>query len=484
MPPPCICLFQPRLLFPYDDYRGSLRSVAVICLGLCMEVLCLFLCFLWAVVCVHHSSPPQHWALLPLPLIAFDSLVFSSGLSCFLRSYAWLLPSEKSLRVILLLGLCSRLILSVLFSLLMIGVVPLGALVMVSAASYATGTFLNMRRNDVYTWARLQCWDLVVLLQLATLWLQSAGSPFPKSLSLFFENAFACTWPLWVFAAGHLCCCLLLGLLLLRDTVLQQNTITRVLVHFSELHAVAFLLSVVAFSQWLSVHLNSRFVVFVSSGVASFFLLMLFAAFVSICFMANHTRSFADDVEQRGPSQGGGTFVLPSSSAAAAAAAAAVGPPLMCDMKLTLERVSEHFYRIGGPLEDPFQAPAPHDKGYQHPGCSPPEQGPLEDGSWPLLSGEGAGDSSATRRQEDTEDPQRTEAAAGAGAAPLAEVAAAAPTSETVVAVQPATPTAAATDAAAGEHDGASQREAELCIICCNTVSCLYTCDTLLLPYL
>ncbi|CDJ60021.1 hypothetical protein, conserved, partial [Eimeria maxima] len=126
---------------------------------------------------------------------------------------------------------------------------------------------------------------------------------------------------------------------------------------------------------------------------------MLFAAFVSICFMANHTRSFGDDVEQRGSSEGG-PFALPSSSAAAAAASSAVGPPLMCDMKLTLERVSEHFYRIGGPLEDPFQAQATQDKGPPAPLNPSLEQGATKVRGYPLMSGGDSADSSM-RRQHD-----------------------------------------------------------------------------------
>lgn len=463
MPPPCICLFQPRLLFPYDDYRGPLGSVSIVCLGVCVEVLCFFLCFLWGVVCIHRSYSQHHWALLPLPLLVFDLCILFSGAARFVRSYAWLLPSEKRLRVIVLLGVASRLLLCVLFSLHILGKVPLVTLLGVSAASYSSSTALNIDRNDAYTWARLQCWDLVVLLQLGTLCLQSLPFPAAQTLGSFLSNSYACTWPLWVLAGGHLCCCLLLGLLLLRDALLQQNTITRVLVHLSEMHAVAFLLCIIALSQWLSVHLNSRFVVFVSAGVASFFLLMLFAAFVSICFIANHSRALTDDVEQRAPNDRG-ISSLPASSAAAAAAA--VGPPLMCDMKLTLERVSEHFYRIGGPAE----GPSAHDHLQA--------QGPLYDE--PLKAnnptavqdstGEGnslhwASPGGTTTHQEEKKegDPQDTPTQGAAG------------THETTaVDVQPeAGANAAPTDVTASEER--LLRESELCIICCNTVGCLYT---------
>ncbi|CDJ41440.1 hypothetical protein, conserved [Eimeria tenella] len=186
---------------------------------------------------------------------------------------------------------------------------------------------------------------------------------------------------------------------------------------------------------------------------------MLFAAFVSICFIANHSRALTDDVEQRAPNDRG-ISSLPASSAAAAAAA--VGPPLMCDMKLTLERVSEHFYRIGGPAE----GPSAHDHLQA--------QGPLYDE--PLKAnnptavqdstGEGnslhwASPGGTTTHQEEKKegDPQDTPTQGAAG------------THETTaVDVQPeAGANAAPTDVTASEER--LLRESELCIICCNTMA-------------
>ena len=444
MPPPCVCLFQPRLLFPYDDYRGPLASVAILCLGVCIEVLCLFSCFLWGVVCIHRGASPLHWALLPLPLLSFDFLVFFFGLLRFLRSYSWLLPSEKRLRVILLVGVFSRFLLSFLFSLYVLNAIPLVALLAVSFVSYGSSTLLNINRNDAYTWARLQCWDLVVLLQLGTLCLPAASYSLFPSLSLRIFASPACVWPLWVVAGAYLCCCLLLGLLLLRDTALQQNTVTRVIVHLSEMHAVAFLLSVVAFSQWLSMPSNPRFVVFVSSAVVSFFLLLLFAAFVVVCFIARHSQALTEDIEQ-----GGGGRGAPFGLHASSTASAAMGPPLMCDMKLTLERVSEHFYRIGGPPEGPpaervptagpIAERLPASKGPPAELGSSREEGPLTEES----PREGGPIEQAMMKSKEEQQPE-------AGGSPTAAAAA-----------------AAADGTAAVEKQ---EEEAELCIICCNKV--------------
>ncbi|KAL8431259.1 hypothetical protein ACSSS7_005407 [Eimeria intestinalis] len=141
---------------------------------------------------------------------------------------------------------------------------------------------------------------------------------------------------------------MLLGLVLLRDVLLQQNAVTRVLVHIFEVHAVAFLLATISFSQWLSAHSRGKLVIFVSSAVASFFLFIILSAFACICFVAHHSVAISDDIEEAG---GGSRGLNGSSLTAPGAAAAAIAPPLMCDMKVTLERVSEHFYRIGAPLE-------------------------------------------------------------------------------------------------------------------------------------
>ena len=176
---------------------------------------------------------------------------------------------------------------------------------------------------------------------------------------------------------------------------------------------------------------------------------------------------FTDDPEQRPPSDY--VYFPLASSTAAAAASSAVGPPLMCDMKLTLERVSEHFYRIGGPLEDPFQAQATQDKGPPAPLNPSLEQGATKVRGYPLMSGGDSADSSMRRQHENIHESQHTRTAA--------EVAAAAATSgETVAAIHPG-PHAlgAAASAAAGTPDGATHQEAELCIICCNTVRRLYT---------
>ncbi|CDJ46063.1 hypothetical protein, conserved [Eimeria brunetti] len=196
--------------------------------------------------------------------------------------------------------------------------------------------------------------------------------------------------------------------------------------------------------------------------------------------MANHTRSFTDDIERRGPTQGG-TLTLPTSSAAAAAAE--VGPPLMCDMKLTLERVSEHFYRIGGPVEGPSEtqrAVAAQDKEPPPPeGVPPLQQGAPKANVWQQLTrGAAAGNIEAAEQG----DVQREEAAAAAAAA--AATAAATGTEapeaggDTIVDVLPETaaepaPAAAgiAANAAADAADRAVRREAELCIICYNTVA-------------
>ncbi|CDI84829.1 hypothetical protein, conserved [Eimeria praecox] len=252
---------------------------------------------------------------------------------------------------------------------------------------------------------------------------------------------------------------------------------------------------------------------------------MLFAAFVSICFMANHSRSFTDDIEQRQTPTQGSRYVLPSSSsstatatattAATAAAAAAVGPPLMCDMKLTLERVSEHFYRIASPLDDSIQTSTEQEKGAPSPPIHTPQEGPPTGGPWQLLNGGNAEENREKRRVDNSQNQQprditatttaaaaaaaadnsqnqqprditaTTTAAAAAAAAATAAAARAAATpataeaaAENVVDMQPeaaaataAAAPAAAAAAAAGAPDRTPQREAELCIICCNTMA-------------
>ncbi|XP_022592819.2 uncharacterized protein LOC34618325 [Cyclospora cayetanensis] len=328
----------------------------------------------------------------------------------------------------------------------------------VSVVGYGGSSILNIRRNDAYTWARLQCWDLVLLLQLGTLCLPSLIAPSDASLPSYTSNYYASIWPLWVLASVHLSWCLLLGLMLLRDSLLQQNTVTRVLVHMSEIHAVAFLLFVVSLSQWLSAHLNTRFVIFVSSGVVCFFLMLLFAAFVSVCFMANHTQATAYDVEQGANSQGAPAGLVSSSAATARAAAAAMGPPLMCDMKLTLERVSEHFYKIRGSPEEPGEVAAVAEQPL--PGNAPTESGRTaqERGSKISENASREGSPQGEISLAQGPNPESSETGMHEGVEGLITV-----------------PTAAAhADAASqaavaiGEAEEAPQREAELCIICCN----------------
>lgn len=458
MPPPCICLFQPRLLFPYDDYRGPLGSVAIICSGICVEVLCLFCCFLWAVVCVHRGAPQEHWAFLPLPIQTFDFFVMSFGLWRFFRSYYWLLPSEKRLRVLLLSGSFFRFCLSCLFSLYVLEKVPLVSLLAVCAVSYSVSTALNLSRKDAYTWVRLQCWDLVILLELLTLCLPAAASPF-LSLPYPILASPACIWPLWVLAGVHLCCCMMLGLMLLRDALLQQNAVTRVLVHVLEVQAVTFLLSIVSLSQWLSGHSSTRFIVFISSGVVSFFLFLIVAAFASICLIARHSTALHDDVEQGEGDQGAPGSPLAASSVSAAAAAAAMGPPLMCDMKVTLERVSEHFYKIRGPVEPPLMDATAE---------GPPTDGPLIKGADAKRTAVKA-PSVQSGREKQRE--QQAGVAARAPAAADATTAAAAGTGTATIAA--ATDPAAATNTAApsASEDGASQADVGLCMICCTSAA-------------
>ncbi|KAL8274178.1 hypothetical protein Esti_001863 [Eimeria stiedai] len=136
----------------------------------------------------------------------------------------------------------------------------------------------------------------------------------------------------------------------------------------------------------------------------------------------------------------------PLAAPSAAAAAAAIAPPLMCDMKVTLERVSEHFYRIGAPLEKASpRNTLSDDRAATNDPVRPKE--PLKE--------EFVGHPTAQRTRVDAQMGQQH--AAGDKILPAPPIAAHAKGTEPAA-------------AAVSPHNALSPpADAELCMICCNT---------------
>ncbi|KAL8426019.1 hypothetical protein Efla_001937 [Eimeria flavescens] len=175
---------------------------------------------------------------------------------------------------------------------------------------------------------------------------------------------------------------------------------------------------------------------------------MILAVFACICFIARHSTALTDDLEQaRGRPLGANAS--PSRTPSAAAATAAMAPPLVCDMKVTLERVSEHFYRIGAPLEKLSTDTASVEESSARKGRTTAEQPST--------------DLSPTQQQT----PQLREAEKQTGQQPSGS--GSMPATATAAGLARDTKSEASAAPASSAPAIVPSADAELCMICCNT---------------
>lgn len=317
---------------------------------------------------MHRNASRFAWAMIPIPLVIFDCIVILVGLYQVICCYEWLLPSERLLRVLLLWGLLSRVLLGLSLSMYVFGNISLDVLIFVSVGSYLTSTLLNIRRHSAYTWVKLQSWDLLILLQLLTFRLHAL---YPRAYLAkgVFSTACKLVWPSILVAVLYVGFVILMCVVVMRDDSIWRVAAVRTLSRLFLLQAVCTAVAVISFSKWLGAYVSLQHAgqisagrvegsladlvgpgsgmsqqetaVWVVSGLVSFVLLLVLACFASICFIGRHAHLSFEEGQEHTP-----IMALQDQNRSSVTHSTKSTSILAKDMQLTLERVSNHFYRI------------------------------------------------------------------------------------------------------------------------------------------
>eukprot|EP00920_Eleutheroschizon_duboscqi_P031236 GHVT01075517.1.p1 GENE.GHVT01075517.1~~GHVT01075517.1.p1 ORF type:complete len:747 (+),score=64.86 GHVT01075517.1:1046-3286(+) len=321
-------MYRPTLLLPSDDFRGGLDEVLLLVGGPVAEGATIGFVGLLAWGLASLKASTEWWGCVFLPLLVYDGIFSMLGFRRFFRSFHWLLDSERRGRALDLLGGAGRIVFTTVSTSAIFGWVPTFTSVIVAGVTYVAGMICNaVWAKDSYVWTRLQLLDLTT---------------FVTALSVYLKHEQVVTWS-WHFALAlqYMIGVSIIGIALvmfyladIENHDLDTRVFVRLFLSLVLLGGVAIEFAVFFFSRWMEGAPNVSTWHWGGPLISLELLVAFFSVLVTVVVASQHVNS--DELAALGG---------PTSSGSNSPSA--IGPALVANQPLLLERVGATFFRLG-----------------------------------------------------------------------------------------------------------------------------------------
>lgn len=316
-------MYQPGLLLPSDDYRGNLLEIAPAASGTVLEFFAFWLIGILSWAFAFCRVRFETWSYVVLPLIVFDLIFFAAAASQLHRNYNWLLASERKARVVYLFGTLARLGCASALSLHFFRAIPMLYFVSACGGWFTCMVIANCWARSWYVWTHIAFMEAPAFFISLEVWIKQIKLAhvgwstvlWPLTLHGGFVFVFALTvWYVWWNS----------------DRDQQFDSFVRIVIVSLSVMGVCYMLAVLLLGQWLDSGQAT-----VVSWAAPLFVAQLLSVFAAVCFAITFTvnRELAGS-PPRAP------YSTPTDMGSPRR------PLLVSNMRVTLEKVGNNFYRL------------------------------------------------------------------------------------------------------------------------------------------